>query len=529
MGFYVAAGVYSIERDLSQIVPNLLTSSAGIVGYSVKGDVDEIKLMTNSQQFIQEYGEPVTGYYFHYSALAYLEKGNVLYCKRVVNGAKYGGVKIRPSTEVSNAAFSVGTSAKTYFSVSGEEILFEVFGKDPGVWNADVGVRIENIDDTEYSFDLVVYCKDDDAVYQKMETWTVSRKHKNDGYGNQMYLEEKINGFSSYIAVANNIGKADTVLPKAQVTTLAFTYGSDGSAVSSSHVNTGWNLFANPDDIDVRILINGGYTDVAVQTKMKTIVEDRKDCIAVLDIPSSSLATPADMITWRNATQNFNSSYTALYGGWLKINDDYNGGIIVQVPTSGYMAAQMAYNDYIGEPWTAPAGTTRGMLNVIGVTNKLEQGDLETMYVAGINPIRFVRGRGIMIWGQKTQQTKASALDRLNVRRSLIVMEKAISIALYDFVFENNSVTTRFRISAMVEDYFDALSARGAFQTTGDDKGYRIVCDETNNTPAIIARNELHVDVFVKPIRTAEFIQLQTIVTATSISFDELIAKGSLI
>jgi len=214
-----------------------------------------------------------------------------------------------------------------------------------------------------------------------------------------------------------------------------------------------------------------------------------------------------------------------LYSPWMKAYDQYNGTIVV-LPPSGYVASQIAYNDYVSDVWYAPAGLNRGLLNVLSVDPVYTQGHRDTLYAAGINPLQTFRGEGNVIWGQKTEQTKDSALNRVNVRRLLITLEKAISVSLRFFVFEPNSETTRFRITAMIDSYLDLLSAKGAFQTELGDKGYQVVCDETNNLPATIDRNELHVDVFVKPSRSAEFIQLQVIITTTGASFNELISRG---
>lgn len=530
MSFYLAPGVYSKEKDLSNIIPNIATTTAGLVGASARGDVDNLVLCTTPQQYLTEFGNPTPGNYFHYTALAYLENGNKLYCKRVVNGALYGGVKIMQSGFGPNAAISAGSATKTFQDVSGETILFEIYGKDPGAWNNSIGVRVINVNVVDYTFDIEVYSMDADGNYEKVETWTVSRKQQVDGYGRQQYLEDVINGYSAYIAVADNLLIADTGVPVTQSTTLALAEGNDGSAVSASDVSTGWDAFTNPYDVDVRLLLNGGFTDVIVQQKMKTIVEARKDCIAILDMPYAQLTSVTSMVNWRTVTQNFNSSYTALYAPWMTINDQWNGKVI-QVPPSGYIASMMAYNDYVAEPWYAPAGFNRGLLNVLGIyfgngAKSFSQGELETLYQNGINPCQVFRGEGNAIWGQKTQQSKASALDRINVRRLLIVLEKSISAALRYFVFENNDERTRLRITAMVEEYMTLLAARGAFQAEEGDRGFRVVCDTTNNTPAIIDRNELHVDIFIKPIRSAEFIQLQTIITSSGASFQELLVKG---
>jgi len=540
MPVLLSPGVYVNEKDISDIVPTIASASAAIVGYSAKGSSDAITLITSDQQFIDEYGEPdpTSGHYFHYAALAYLARGNTLYCLRVENGALYGGVNIMVSTSSeSNAAISTGKSSSAFDVDSGldADVLFQVVGANPGVWNDKIGVTIENVKDgsdevptDQYTFDIVVYWQDADGNYSEVERWTVSRKTKVDGFGKDLYLEDKINGVSKYILVADNTSLADTALPKEQATRLDLEEGSDGSAISDSDLVTGWNEFANPDDIDIRILINGGETSVTVQTKMKTVAEARADCIAVLDIPWASVQSVTDMTTFRSTTQNFNSSYCALYTPWLQIYDQYNDKLIY-VPPSGHVAGQMAYNDYVGNPWNAPAGFRRGQLDIISTSYVFTQGERDVLYPLQINPVQMFRGEGNVIWGQKTLQKKTSALSSVNVRRLLIVIEKAMAISLRPFVFENNNETTRFRAKALLDSYLSGLSAQGAFQTEGGDEGFHVVCDATNNTPNVIDDLQLNIDVFIKPARAAEKILLRSIITPTAASFQELIARGSLL
>lgn len=541
MSIFLSPGVYSLEKDISNIITGVATASAALVGYSAKGDVENIKLITNTQQFIDEYGEPdpSTGHYFHYAALAFLEQGRVLNCLRVVNGALYGGVDIMKSdSEELNSAFSVGLSSRTFSAGSGldNDIAFQVVGVNPGVWNNKIGITIADVKTgsdlvptDQYTFVINVYSQDDDGNWSQVESWKVSRKSKLDGFGKQLYLEDRINGVSKYIWVLDS-SLADTVLPLEQSTRLEFESGSDGSDITSSELITGWDEFINPDRIDVRILINGGETAVAVQSKIKTVAETRADCFAILDVPWDSLASVEDTVTFRDTTQNFDSSYCGDFAGWCRIYDAYND-YLIDVPPSGYVAAQFAYNDSVGKPWTAPAGKTRGRLNVLGVygpSGKLVYtlGERDTLYSSEINPIQTFEGEGNLIYGQKTLQSKSSALSRINVRRSLIVIEKSLAISLRDFVFEPNDELTRFRVEALVDEYLGRLSAEGAFQTEGDDFGYSVVCDETNNPSSVIDSNEMRLDVFLKPSRAAEFIQLRTIVTSTGASFAELTAKG---
>ena len=560
MSVYTSPGVYPREIDLSNIIPNIATTSAALVGYSAKGDTSDIQLITNTQQFIEEYGKPdiSSAHFFHETALAFLQQGKVLYCLRVENDALFGGVIIPPSTADDTDPQPLGTGQLTTDLDSSNIDLFGIFGKDPGTWNNDLAITISNVKGVavttadasttissfdEYTFNINVYVKDADGVYQLKETWNVSRKTKLDARGAQLNLETKINGFSKYITVTDDTTQADTVMPVAYATAPAtggsgvFTGGTNGDAITDADLTgaddaAGWDAFTNTDNTDIRILLNGGEigTEAAVQLKMKTVAEARKDCIAILDVPrANSTSGASSMASWRNATQNFNSSYTALYGPWVRKYDTYSDSL-VYVPPSGYVGAQFAYNDYVSQPWFPPAGLNRGLLgSVVGAEQTFTEGERDTMYEAGINPIQVFRGEGIAIWGQKTQQTKASALDRVNVRRLLIVIEKAVSVAMRSYLFELNSELTRFRVTAQITEYLDLLSSQGAFQTEAGDDGFSVICNTTNNTPAVIDANQMNVDLFIKPARSIEYIQLSTIVTTSGVSFEELISKGSLI
>lgn len=565
MGTYLSAGVYSIEKDISEIVPNIATTTAALCGHSVKGDASDIKLITNSKQFIDEYGEPdnTSGNYFHYTALAFLEKGNKLWCLRVHESAQYGGFMIATTTEtketftdLSNDYDTIMDSGYSGSLADDSTALFAIIGVNPGVWNSRISVAIDKLkSDTkewetgtiaeasvadlsiaavdQYTFRIKVYWENDDGNDELVETWVVSRKQKIGGYGKQLYLETKINGYSKYIRVSDS-AIADTSMPDGFATQLNLGTGDDGTAYTSMAKTviagaiggTGWYAFENPENVDIRILLNGGETGTAVQNAMLAIAEARADCIAIFDVDFAEMeSSVSDAITWRKATNNMNSSYAAMYGDWKRINDPYND-VLIYIPPSGLVGAQFAFNDYTAQPWTAPAGFNRGRLNVVGSQRIFTEGERDLLYEAQINPIQEFRGEGTVIWGQKTMQTKSSALSRVNVRRLLIIIEKTMAVSLRPFVFENNSEITRFRIEAMLVEYLDLLSSQGAFQTEAGDRGFKVVVDTSNNTPAVIDRNELHVDVFVKPARTAEFIQLQTIVTSSGASFDELIARG---
>lgn len=560
MAKYQSPGVYPTVRDLSTIVPAVGTSTAALVGYSERGSLS-VQLITNRQQFIEEYGLPdVTKSYFHYTALAFLEKGSSLYCKRITGSETlYAGLTAVDSTGTAHRALATGRSSITSFyddqsEESESDALFSIYAKDPGSWAEKVSITItdvkevalnsnEDYDETDqYTFKINVWYTDSDGNKNNIESWLVSRKRKVDGYGRQMYLEDRINQYSRYIYVVDSTVD-DTVVPleyvddEAEPIDVALGGGVDDDTVAASDIVLGWADFENPDNIEVQILLDAGFTaamsdsDVAtIQTEIKNIAETRRDCIAILCIPEDvdSFKTPTEMIEYRNTTLNLNSSYVALYATYCVINDAYNDRII-RVPPSGYIGGHYALTDAVADVWHAPAGFDRGTLNVLGLTHTFTQGERDLLYSAGINCLQTFRGYGHVIYGQKTLQKKASALDRVNVRRLLLMTEKATVLLLRSFLFELNNELTRFTISATLDEYYARLSSAGAFQTEEGDDGYLVICDTRNNTPAVIDANELHVDIFLKPSRVAEFIKLSTILTKTGVSFTELISRGAIL
>ena len=259
---------------------------------------------------------------------------------------------------------------------------------------------------------------------------------------------------------------------------------------------------------------------------------DRGDCIFVADpirqilIKGENTKPLADKtknfqteIYWpiRHQFENENTSYATTYGNWMAIADSYSGKQC-WVPSSGYAAAAMARTDAVAFPWFAPAGFTRGLIsfaNDIAVNPNQKQRD--ELYKANINPIAQFPGSGIVIFGQKTLQKKPSAFDRINVRRLFLSLERPTKQLARQFVFEQNSEFTRTRLVNALTPLFErAKNNEGLFD-------YLIVCDERNNTPAVIDANELVVDIYLKPTRTAEFILVNFYATRTDANFQELV------
>lgn len=370
---------------------------------------------------------------------------------------------------------------------------------------------------TTDEFTINVYDTDVNNVLP-VETFECTLATKIDGYGMQMELEQRINAQSNYIRVINSAKNLATIPALATVATAAFTGGTSGTAVTDSTINKGWDMFADVESITVKILINGGYTSPTVQLKMDQIAHTRMDCIAVLDMPSSSQSVQ-NCLNYRMNTLNLNSNRSAIYTPDLYINDQDND-LKLFVPPSGHIAGKYAYNDYVAEAWFAPAGLNRGLLSILGLKWTYNQGDRDTLSPAQINHIRKFPGQGYAVWEQTTMQAKQTALSYINVRRLLDVIGISVQKALMYSLFEPNDDILRMQIVNMIGQFLENIkNRRGLYR-------YLVVCDDSNNSDYTTASGQLNVDVYLDPVIPASKIRLNLVITRTGMSFKEAIIAG---
>ena len=270
-------------------------------------------------------------------------------------------------------------------------------------------------------------------------------------------------------------------------------------------------LLSNQDEYKFNILFapglyNSGYTSQC--TSMINNTQTRGDSLFVLDLVPYGTSVPA-VTTQANSR---NTSYAASYWPWVQMIDPATGKN-VWVPASTVMAGVFAFNDTVAEPWFAPAGINRGGLQVIRAEQKLPQTSRDTLYTNKVNPIATFPGTGTVVYGQKTLQTQASALDRVNVRRLLIALKNYISQVANTLVFEQNTIATRNAFLSQVNPYLESVQQRqGLF-------AFRVIMNETNNTADVIDRNELIGQIYIQPTRTAEFIYLDFNILPTGATF----------
>ncbi len=209
------------------------------------------------------------------------------------------------------------------------------------------------------------------------------------------------------------------------------------------------------------------------------------------------------------------SNYAATYWPWVQISDQQIGKNR-WVPPSVSMAGTLAFNDKVGAPWFAPAGLNRGVIqNVVQAERGLTHKNRDTLYESNVNPLATFPGQGVVVWGQKTLQKKSSALDRVNVRRLMIKVKKFIAASSRFLVFEQNTAQTRERFLNIANPFLEQVQSQSGLNA------FKVVMDESNNTPDVVDRNILYGQIFVQPTRTAEFIVLDFTIQPTGATFPE--------
>jgi len=304
-----------------------------------------------------------------------------------------------------------------------------------------------------------------------------------------------------------------------EITTSTNTQGYDLSDLTNANGGSAYSealdLLSNQDEYDINLILMPGVIDKlhnAVTAKAIDVCETRGDCFAIID-PVEYGLNISDATTRAEAVD---SNFAAMYWPWVKVQDSQVAGTQRWVPPSVVLGGIYAFNDRVAHPWFAPAGLNRGgITTAIQAERKLTQGNRDTLYDSNVNPIATFPGQGVTVFGQKTLQKKSSALDRINVRRLLIRVKKFIASSSRFLVFEQNTAATRRRFMGIVNPFLENVQAQSGLSA------FRVVMDETNNTPDTIDRNQLVGQLFLQPTRTAEFIVLDFTVQPTGAAFPE--------
>jgi hypothetical protein len=273
---------------------------------------------------------------------------------------------------------------------------------------------------------------------------------------------------------------------------------------------------SNADEFDINLIVVPGINyqyNPYVSTLCVEMCETRGDCFYIMDIAPNQLAGASSLDNVVSLASEFDTNYAATYYPWVKIRDT-NTNRIIPVPPSVVLPAVYAASDRVAAEWFAPAGLNRGGIpTAVQVVDRLTHAERDQLYEGRVNPIAAFPGSGVSVWGQKTLQVKPSALDRINVRRLLIALKKFIAGSSRYLIFEQNVSSTRNRFLNIVNPYLESVQQRSGLYA------FRVVMDETNNTPDVVDRNILYGQIYLQPAKTAEFIILDFNVMPTGASF----------
>ena len=552
----LSPGVLARETDQSFIQGQPVQAGAAIVGPAAKGPVGLPTLVTSFSEYQAIYGGAVTSGSQQYayttatSAQNYFSQGgNSLLVTRVQSGSFTAATSTTIANENTSASFALktldegtiansatGTKENVKWEITGvsketgtfsllvrrgddihsNKTVLETFAnlsldpKSPNYISKQIGdtsFTVEN-DGTDY------YVKEDGQYVNKSKYIRVSAVNTPtlDFFDNSGDFKPALTSSLPVAGSGSFSGATGELFPSG-----AAKFGKDITAGNIQGINQldyteSLDLLSNTDNYKFNLITVPGlnHNDHATAVnKAVTLAEGRQDCIAVIELRGYD-ATVAQV---KSQASSFNSSYAATYWPWLQTVNAETAQT-VWVPASTMIPGVYALTDRSSDAWFAPAGLTRGALgNVIKAERKLTAGNRDTLYAANVNPIATFPGNGVVVFGQKTLQKGASALDRVNVRRLLIELKSYISQVSDNLVFEQNSIATRNGFLTQVNPYLESIQQRQGLYA------FKVVMDETNNTADVVDRNELVGQIFLQPTKTAEFIVLDFNVLPTGATF----------
>jgi len=571
----ISPGVFQNESDQSTYTQGPQIVGAAIVGPTVKGRPMVPTYVTSFSEFQSIFGETFKSgsyYYEYFTSLAakdyFQNGGQTLLVTRIISGSSnlstYATANV-PALSTS-ASFTLETLA--WGSQMNNTSSLSAGALANGTID-NVRYEITNVNTGSGVFTLTIRRGDDnDAQKNILETWSnLSLDPQTTNYvarviGDSKPVYDATNGFvnftgsfsnaSQYVRIAsvttpnadsidNNgfykSGSYSSSLPQLGSGSFGGSFNGGVAATNAQQqmeetIGTGtsyavgptgniqgfaaadylsaFTLLANQDEYQFNVLLAPGVgLDGSAADNAISCVESRGDAIAIVD--NGIYGTSIVQATTNASGQS--SNYGATYYPWVQLFST-NLGKIVWAPPSVVMGGVYAFNDQVGAEWFAPAGLNRGGIpSVIRAERRLQQSDRDTLYLANVNPLATFPGNGVVAFGQKTLQRKATSLDRVNVRRLLIALKGFIGNVARTLVFEQNTAVTRNRFLSQVNPYLESVVQRqGLF-------AFKVVMDDSNNTPDVIDRNQLVGTIYIQPTKTAEFIILNYNILPTGAQF----------
>jgi hypothetical protein len=568
MPFQVSPGVNISEIDLSTVVPAVSTSIGGFAGDFTWGPVDEAVLVSSGEQLSEIFGSvPATATanvaesyftcsnFLDYSSALQVVRSAASTSNNSTSNTTSGDNRFVNKVDFDGASNLDSLFYGRYIGARGNQLTVEAcdanteifgswgertnFAAEPGT-SAYVSARGGANDE------IHVIVRDNHlgdfsgTANSILEIYPFLSKASDakDAAGNDNYWKNVINQKSRYVYVGNDAifeatsGTASDAKTFGAVindanTSYNLSGGSDDvlSASDLTNTNKGYDLLSDAEKVDVSLIMTGGWGTTVIQHCIDSVSLARLDCVTFFspdrtDVVglTSSAATTA-VLSFKNDTVARDTSFAFMDSGWKYQYDKFND-VYRWIPLNGDIAGLCARTDQTRDAWWSPAGYNRGQIkNVTKLAFNPSSAERDSLYKASVNPVATFQGSGTILFGDKTLQTRPSSFDRINVRRLFIVLEKAISSAAKFSLFEFNDAFTRAQFVSSVEPFLRDVQGRRGVQD------FLVVCDETNNTPGVIDRNEFVGDIYIKPNRSINFIQLNFIAVSTGVEFSEIVGK----
>jgi hypothetical protein len=560
MAFQLSPGVNVSEVDLTTVVPSVLTTAGAVAGQFQWGPVNKRISVDSEITLVTRFGKPNGNTYTSFfTASGFLSYGNNLKVVRAANTAsrnasEKGSISV-PNEDVFEVTYLHQNNANTYgayiaryqgalgntLSVSVADSASYDAWEFKGYFSTAPGTSAQAAAAGATDDELHVIVIDEGGVITGtqgsiLEQFAYVSKGSNalDALGNSNYYKNVLFNQSKYVYAIDPPDYANThatwgnTLASTSFATLSTAYqgymvnGSD-KAVQDGDIINAYDLFVNPDEVDIALVMAGDASVPVQQHIIDRIVTVRKDCVATISPPSASVINNVgnevtDITSWTSSLAR-STSYAIADSGWKYVFDKYNN-IYRWVPLNGDIAGLCVYTDYVRDAWFSPAGINRGNIkNAVKLAWNPVQADRDALYALGVNSVITLPGSGTVLFGDKTLQTKPSNFDRINVRRLFIVLEKTIARAARSSMFEFNDDFTRSQFVSLITPFLrDVQGRRGIYD-------FRVVCDNTNNTSQVIDSNQFVGDIYIKPARSINYIQLNFVSVRTGVDFTEVVGK----
>ena len=575
MAFQVSPGINISEQDLTTVVPNVATTIGAMAGGFQWGPVLERTQIGTENDLVDIFGKPnADTFTWFWTAANYLAYGNNLWVVRNVganalnavvgdddagtavlakNKDHYDGITFTDQLFVAKYPGELGNSLKVQAIDSdgwADSAVNADFianfdgppGTSPDVANANGSPSFVANDE------MHVLVTDEGGLWTGTPGY-VLEKH---AYVSKASDAKKFDGSSNYVVnVMRNESKYAYVGDVTEFTDnstgteksagavktggafLTFnsttasesvpggsmTLGVDDNTMTPALLQAGFTLYQTPEVVDITLLLGGASDTTTGSWIIDNIAATRKDCMAFVSPASTSVVNNSGSEVTALTTDKTalgSSNYAVMDSAWKYQYDRYRD-TFMYVPMNGDIAGLCARTDYSHDSWWSPAGLNRGTIkNIVKLSWEATKANRDTMYPLSINPIITQTGAGVVLWGDKTMQVVPSAFDRINVRRLFIVLEKAIAVAAKAMLFEFNDEFTRAQFVNMVAPFLREVQGRRGITD------FKVVCDSSNNTGQIIDTNQFVGDIFIKPARSINYIQLNFIAARTDVSFSEI-------